>query len=129
MKSTELGSVKSTTRNAALLRVAWDFSYVPVLLGKPEKSASTKVAPAKVEMVPHETELATLTLTAEAVKRLAIKRCLLRNERFHVTEPWRVKPSFHQADPLLLQHRYLASSLPLITYSRSPEAKLWRPNR
>ncbi len=43
------------------------------LLGKAEKSASAKVAPAKVEMVPHETELATLTLTSEAVKRLAIQ--------------------------------------------------------
>jgi membrane fusion protein, heavy metal efflux system len=32
-----------------------------------------KKAPAKVEMVPHETELATLTLTSEAVKRLAIQ--------------------------------------------------------
>jgi len=34
---------------------------------------SAKAAPAKVEMVPDETELATLTLTSDAVKRLAIQ--------------------------------------------------------
>ncbi|MCA9137489.1 MAG: efflux RND transporter periplasmic adaptor subunit [Planctomycetales bacterium] len=37
------------------------------------KSDHAKVTPAKVEMVPHETELATLTLTDDAVARLAIK--------------------------------------------------------
>ncbi len=73
MKSTDLGSVNST-RRAALTHVA-----LSVLLcasgcsGKAEKSAATKVAPSKVEMVPHETELATLTLTSAAVKRLAIQ--------------------------------------------------------
>ncbi len=36
------------------------------------KPKSEKVAPAKVEMVPHETELATLTLTRDAVRRLGI---------------------------------------------------------
>ncbi len=62
------------TRNAALGRVALGvFLCVSGCSGKPDKSVSTKVAPAKVEMVPHETELATLTLTADAVKRLAIQ--------------------------------------------------------
>lgn len=42
------------------------------------QSAPAKVAPAKVEMVPHETELATLTLTSDAVKRLAIKTIPLK---------------------------------------------------
>ncbi len=36
-------------------------------------SAAAKVAPAKVELVPHETELSTLKLSSEAVKRLAIE--------------------------------------------------------
>ncbi len=73
MKSTELRSVKST-RTAALLHVALGvFLCASGCSGKAEKSASAKVAPAKVEMVPHETELATLTLTSEAVKRLAIQ--------------------------------------------------------
>jgi len=40
---------------------------------KASHSMSSKAAPAKVEMVPHETELATLTLTSDAVKRLAIQ--------------------------------------------------------
>ena len=40
---------------------------------KAANSLPAKAAPAKVEMVPHETELATLTLTSEAIKRLAIQ--------------------------------------------------------
>ncbi len=36
------------------------------------KSGEVKAAPAKVEMMPHETELATVTLTADATKRLGI---------------------------------------------------------
>ncbi len=40
--------------------------------GPSAKSKSDKVAPATVEMVPHETELATLTLTPEATSRLGI---------------------------------------------------------
>ena len=46
---------------------------------KPAKS-DAKVAPAKVEMIPHETELATLTLTADAVKRLAIKTAMVEKK-------------------------------------------------
>ncbi len=40
---------------------------------KDSSASATKASPAKVEMVPHETELATLTLTRDAVKRLAIQ--------------------------------------------------------
>ena len=40
---------------------------------KSEPALAAKASPAKVEMVPHETELATLKLTGEAVKRLAIE--------------------------------------------------------
>lgn len=40
---------------------------------KPTTSPTTKTQPAKVEMIPHESELATLTLTNEAVGRLDIK--------------------------------------------------------
>ena len=40
---------------------------------KSEPASAAKASPAKVEMVPHETELATLKLTSEAVKRLAIE--------------------------------------------------------
>lgn len=40
---------------------------------KDSHASAGKASPAKVEMVPHETELATLTLTGDAVKRLAIQ--------------------------------------------------------
>ncbi|MBN8603510.1 MAG: efflux RND transporter periplasmic adaptor subunit [Planctomycetes bacterium] len=52
------------------------FSAVLFVSGCSEKSgpaSSAKEAPAKLEMVPHETELATLNLTDRAVKRLAIE--------------------------------------------------------
>jgi len=48
---------------------------------KTRQLPAAKVAPAKVEMVPHETELATLKLTGEAVKRLGIEvACVERRE-------------------------------------------------
>ena len=79
--STTIASMKpmeprfaESSRNIALVHLALGvFLCTSGCSGKAEKSNSTKTAPAKVEMVPHETELATLTLTREAVKRLAIQ--------------------------------------------------------
>lgn len=72
--------MRSPTRHSSiLLSAVWlptAISAVVLVAGCSEKSGkptTAKVVPAKVEMVPHETELATLTLTAEAVKRLAIE--------------------------------------------------------
>jgi len=73
MQSTELPFVKYSRTSLLVYVTLGIFLSSSGCSGKPEKSASAKVAPAKVEMVPHETELATLTLTSEAVKRLAIQ--------------------------------------------------------
>lgn len=48
-------------------------AFVSGCSDKAKHSSTAKTAPAKVEIIPHETELASLTLTSDAVKRLAIE--------------------------------------------------------
>ena len=78
MKSSVLRSVAffQTPLFQTLLRFQVAIVAVLFTSGCADKAAHStpaKAAPAKVEMVPHETELATLTLTSDAVKRLAIQ--------------------------------------------------------
>ena len=77
MKTTERRSAKPS-QTAAWVHVALGVFLISMgcsggCSGKAEKSSSAKTAPAKIEMVPHETELATLSLTSQSVKRLAIQ--------------------------------------------------------
>jgi len=70
----------SVLRSVPFFQIRWLFQ-VAIVAGlfasgcadKASHSTPAKAAPAKVELVPHETELATLTLTSDAVKRLAIQ--------------------------------------------------------
>ncbi len=54
------------------LLIAVCLSFMTGGCGKQTASKAKSIAPAKVEMVPHESELATITLTADAEKRLGI---------------------------------------------------------
>jgi len=53
--------------------LAWLIAVAMIGCNKPSSSSSSKSSPAKVEMVPQETQLATLKLTDEAVGRLGIR--------------------------------------------------------
>jgi membrane fusion protein, heavy metal efflux system len=53
--------------------LAWLIAVAMIGCNKPASSPASKSSPAKVEMVPQETQLATLKLTDEAVGRLGIR--------------------------------------------------------
>ncbi|MCA8976994.1 MAG: efflux RND transporter periplasmic adaptor subunit [Planctomycetes bacterium] len=48
--------------------------------GRPESKATAKVSPAKVEKLPGEADLVTITLTAEAAERLGIATAAMKRE-------------------------------------------------
>lgn len=56
-----------------ILSAAFAVAVTAAGCSQPSPSPTTKTTPSKVEMVPHETELATLTLTEDAVHRLGIR--------------------------------------------------------
>ena len=63
---------------------------IPIVMGllliesgcQPKSTPAKSASPAKVEMVPHESDLATLTLTTEAVARLGISTVTTETGRF-----------------------------------------------